>query len=98
MGAISLMGEGSRENGAAGESEYRHVFQGLATRWSRKTRRAVGGRRSRKPFFGTWGVCVCGKGVSPLRGSLLTNLFTTVISGLGTQDLSSPSRAASQRP
>lgn len=55
MGAISLMGEGSRENGAAEESEYRHVFQGLATRWSRKTRRAVGGRRSRKPFFGTWG-------------------------------------------
>lgn len=39
MGAISLMGEGSRENAAAGESEYRHVFQGLATRTSRKTRK-----------------------------------------------------------
>lgn len=43
-------------------------------------------------------VRVHGKGVSPPRGSLLTNLFTTLISGLGSQDPSSPSRAASQRP
>ena len=58
MGAISLMGEGSRENAAARESEYRHAFQGLATRSSRKTGKAIEGRRSRKPFFGTWGTQV----------------------------------------
>ena len=51
MGAISLMGGGSRENRAAGESEYRHVFQGLATRWSRKTRKSCGRKKVKETLL-----------------------------------------------